>query len=738
MNVLVAAGMTSLLMAGLATTQASRSAFEAPSVLPVPRQFDLREGSVALGSRVVAPEAALGVAERFVARLECVIGRRPLVHDTSKVSIGETDRGDVRLVIDPDVASGYRLVVDRHVTIRAATTVGLAQGTTTVLQLLVPYEKEWRIANCEIVDEPVHAYRSLMVDIARRYHSVDELRQIIELAAFYKLRYVQLHLTDDQLFMFPSTAFPKAALESRPAYRREDLVALEKLATSRGISLVPELDVPGHATRLVKAYPQVFGSGSKNTGCVDFASARARAACKTLIDEMLAVFESTPYVHIGGDEVNAYGLHECASFKLAYARLGLRDHPSSVTQVLRDFIRELHLHVADRGRETLVWEGFHRDPAAAVTMPKDLIVVSWNGRSYRPDHLLEDGYRFVNASWDPYYVVDHYPRDNFTYAAPERIRRSSVERFGHFDGGFATSGGLALVADAATLRRQLLGAQMCWWEGRGSAALRMLRPRVAAFGAKLWNPSAERARRDATDVLRAADARLHEILFPFEVVRTGLVHAGSPYFEKTLTLSFRPRIDGVVRLTTDGSEPGATSKEAGASIRLTDTARVRAALFQGERRIGYVWDQEFRRGMRVPNLALGCPVTIDGPIDPGHVPAKLTDGVVHDRLDYWMAFPLPATAMIDLGAEKGIGRLVVRSFWSRGDYSRYRLAVSIDGTNWNDVVDQSKNETPATKDGYVHVIEPTRARYVRVTALGNTKFPRLRFARLVEVQVFER
>ena len=128
------------------------------------------------------------------------------------------------------------------------------------------------IPHLTVSDQPAYAYRAAMIDLARKYHSPGGIKQVIELCRLYKIRYLHVHLSDDQLFMFPSKKFPQlgkgnwefARFEpgSKPKivpYTREELLDLERFSQERGVHLVPEIDMPGHAGRLVGDAQDVFG-----------------------------------------------------------------------------------------------------------------------------------------------------------------------------------------------------------------------------------------------------------------------------------------------------------------------------------------------------------------------------------------------------------------------------------------------------------------------------------------------
>ena len=156
--------------------------------------------------------------------------------------------------------------------VKGGTYQSVASGTVTLLQSLRVDNGVLGIPRLKITDEPVYPYRGALIDPARKYHSPGGIEQVIQLCRFYRIRYLHMHLTDDQLFMFPSTKFPQLGKSNRefarfePAsmpkiapYTLDELKGLEQYAKERGVYLVPELDLPGHSGRLIADASEIFG-----------------------------------------------------------------------------------------------------------------------------------------------------------------------------------------------------------------------------------------------------------------------------------------------------------------------------------------------------------------------------------------------------------------------------------------------------------------------------------------------
>ena len=140
---------------------------------------------------------------------------------------------------EADEEHSYRLRVDAEgAVVEAAYGKGVACGTSTLLQAIDAAQRT--LPALRIEDRPARAYRSVMIDVARHPHDLDVLRDVVRLARLYRLRYVHLYLTDDQLFAFPFAPVT-AKLAKNTAFGRKELLAFVAYADARGVTLIPEI-----------------------------------------------------------------------------------------------------------------------------------------------------------------------------------------------------------------------------------------------------------------------------------------------------------------------------------------------------------------------------------------------------------------------------------------------------------------------------------------------------------------
>ncbi|MCX6922002.1 MAG: family 20 glycosylhydrolase, partial [Verrucomicrobia bacterium] len=193
---------------GQDTLPKTSAAGDALQLVPLPKMLTTGQGSLTFtaSSRILATsKEAVPLARILADEIFLTIGIR------LATGSGKGAPGDVVLRVDPGMkGEAYTLEVTDTVTVNGGNYQSLASGTVTLLQALRVADGVLVIPGLKIEDEPAYPYRGALIDLARKYHSPGGIEQVIELGRLYKIRYLHLHLTDDQLFMFPSTQFPQA------------------------------------------------------------------------------------------------------------------------------------------------------------------------------------------------------------------------------------------------------------------------------------------------------------------------------------------------------------------------------------------------------------------------------------------------------------------------------------------------------------------------------------------------
>ncbi len=621
----------------------------------------------------------------------------------------------------------YKLNINQEIVVEYSTKTGLAWALHSLGQELSSSPR-----TAQIKDAPNSDFRCVMIDVARRYHSPSTLRNLIRSAQAGKVRYMQLHLTDDQNWMFPTTVFEgvdKNNTHKKPTYTRQELKELQEFAEARGVTLFPEIDLPGHNTLLVKHNPELFRiEGSESTNCIDFASEEVRTQINTLINEVAEVFPNAPYIHLGGDEAWYPNTDKDPDFIAATKRIG---NNSTASEVFIDFIAEVSNQILKHGKTPIIWEGFHASEFAKENIPKEAIIVAWEGPYYPANKLIPDGYKVINAGWDPNYVVNHYPYDSFTLAPLERLYNRSQQKFGVVEWTFFQEREFEFPPS-----KNLLGSLMCWWEGHEWNAQKYLSPRIITFGANLWNPKSESNYSRYLPRLQKAQSNIKAQSFPFQIKSQQIKDMSIGQFENSAEVIIESNdrsMEFAVRL--DGETPTSSDLTPSKRFSITSSSILTIQAFKNGIPIGETQFTPLHKITIVPNLALGCKVTTTTEGDPQFSASCITDGVADQLSAFWLAYPNPQEATIDLKSVQSISQIDVVAFWITGAVYKYKIFSSKDGKNWTEIVDASEQDKPSTSAGYSHRVPVQEAKFIKFQTIGTTMFPST-VTRINEIRVF--
>ncbi len=439
-------------------------------VLPHPKSMSETPSALQLSaeSKIYASEASL---EPLAALLSTE------VHKAHGVAISSTMVADAAADIILEINSSletdaYGIEVADEVRLSGGSYHALAMAKTTLLQLMRVEEEKIIIPHVSISDSPDASYRGLMIDLARQWHDISTIEQLIDLAAYYKMNYVHLHFTDDQSFTLPSRHYPKLSTENRH-YSFAELEALETYAVTRGITIIPELEVPGHASQFVEKYPDIFAiqDADQNARIINMGREEVYTAIEKLIGEIASTFQSSPYIHVGGDEAVFTKVMNDPDVQ---QYMQTHELPQDVHELYRHFLVRMNDIVKKHGKQMCVWEGFSR--VGQIEIPKDIIVFEFETNRYLPDELVADGYTVVNTSWKPLYIVNQKKWE------PKTIYDWNMWKWHNW--WVKAPSFQPIQVDSTAL---IMGAQMCSWEQPANVEVPSIRKRIPAFAERLWN-----------------------------------------------------------------------------------------------------------------------------------------------------------------------------------------------------------------------------------------------------------
>ncbi|MBX3207813.1 MAG: family 20 glycosylhydrolase [Labilithrix sp.] len=597
-------------------------------LVPRPRSLTRCEGALTIdrATRIAIDDArALADAPEARAigeRLARWLGLPPAAVDASTGAVAEPMRGIVlRLersagdsarpardaAIDPprDVGDeAYTLDVSpERAIVRARRPAGLFYGAQTIAELAgarrigqtaAPLDAEaasWSVPCVVIDDAPRFAFRAMHLDVARHFFTPDVVARWIDLLAFYRFNVFHWHLTDDQGFRLEVRGHPEltATGGADGFYTRDDARKIVSQARERFITVMPEIEMPGHARAILAAHPELSCTGKRQSvprtwgvfeDVLCAGNERTYALVEDVLGEVAAIFPSH-LVHIGGDEVPPARWSACAKCRAALARAKPGRFDASALQGL--FMKRAASILARLGRRAAVW-----DEALSDALPGDAVVLAWQSKDRGRD-AAERGFDVVMAPHDHVYL---------------NIRQSHVKGEPGHEGllPWTKVRGFDPVPEGLEAARssKVLGGEGTLWTEYVETPEQidaMAMPRVAALAEALWTgtPSANEspAGRDAVEAdfaarlgaqLPALDAS--GVRYFVEPPRSGgdeRLRERMVFVEgdaKTVMLA-APRLfpSGVVRFTTDGSEPSRSSPMFRAPLEVRDTTTITAALF---------------------------------------------------------------------------------------------------------------------------------------------------------------
>lgn len=482
------------------------------NLMPVPAQIRLSQGRFRLDSSFTVK------VNRSYARLDRAIGRaiqrlagrtgfflpQAFFHsaetpDTAGFEITVGAMAEVQFGMD----ESYHLTVsEKNIRLNAATDIGAIRGLETFLQLLDSDEKGYFLPAGEIKDKPRFPWRGLLIDACRHFMPPRVIKRNLDGMAALKMNVLHWHLSEDQGFRVACKTFPRLHQKGSDGlyYTQEQIKEIIAYAADRGIRVMPEFDLPGHATSWLTAYPELASAPGpyaieRGWGVKDPVFNPAIEKTYTFLDaffkEMSALFPDE-YMHIGGDENNGKQWNANSQIQTFMRKNGLKDN-----HALQNYFNERLLAILTRYHKKMVgW-----DEILHEKMPKNIVLQSWRGR----DAMIMAARRGYYSLLSNGYYIDlmqpasvHYLNDPLPDDSP-----LSAEEKKFILGGEATMWSELVSAENVDSR--------IW-------------PRTAAIAERFWSPASVR---DVDDMYR----RLK--ITGFHLEELGLTH------EKNYTMMLR-------------------------------------------------------------------------------------------------------------------------------------------------------------------------------------------------------
>ncbi|TKC63938.1 beta-hexosaminidase [Pedobacter hiemivivus] len=642
-------------------------------------------------------------------------------------------------------AEGYTLIcTQNNIEVKASTIKGLFYGLQSLTQLIQKSSIGiFSIKACSIKDYPRFAYRGMHLDVSRHLFPVHSLKKWIDLLALYKINTFHWHLTDDQGWRIEIKKYPK--LQSVSAYRKETIVGhkradphvfdgksyggyytqeevkeVVRYAMERHITVIPEIEMPGHAQAVLAAYPELGCTGGPYEtatfwGVFEDVFCAGKEQTFTfltgVIDEVLTLFPSS-YIHIGGDECPKTRWKVCPKCQNRIKSEHLKDEH----ELQSYFIRRMEKYLEGKGRKIIGW-----DEILEGGLASSATVMSWQG--------LEGGIAAAKMKHDvimspeKYVYLDYYQ----SYQDDEQIAAGGFTPLSKIY-GYEPVPEVLNEKDAVYIK----GVQANLWSeyvNTPEKAEYMMFPRIIALAEIAWTQKDLKNYEGFLTRLRPQSKMLQRLKVNYFKNYDEII-GNSQLINGKSTLSLQTTLPkGTIRYTTNGKVPGIKSLVYKKPLVIDRTQQIKAAVFNN----GAVVTPVFKKDFTI-SKSTGKKITLTYQPKGNYAPngaASLINGISGSQLyndGEWSGFSGEnLEAVIDLEQQQQISQLsinILKHHWQRmWEPDLLKFEVSADGTNYTEVYKQSS----FIKEGINEIrvtIKPVEIRYVKVTAINKGIIPK--------------
>ena len=681
------------------------------------------------------------------------------IKESTSIELAITDKScdnAITLKLADHIAEseGYNLGIDNGgITITGKTAAGVFYGIQTLRKSLpVCKAKEIRMPAVQINDYPRFAYRGAHLDVSRHFFTTDSIKRFVDMLAMHNINRFHWHLTDDQGWRVEIKKYPKLSTVAAERdetvigknsgtydgihygpffYTQEEWKEIVEYAAERHITVIPEIDLPGHMQAALAAYPEYGCTGGpyevwKMWGVSDNVLCAGNDATlkfiEDVLDEIVEVFPSE-YIHVGGDECPKTQWEQCPKCQARIKALGIKgDDKHSAEMYLQSFvINHAEKHLNSKGRQIIGW-----DEILEGGLAPNATVHSWRG--------IEGGIEAAKQGHDcimsptSFMYFDYYQT---TYTDEEPLAIGGyvpVEKVYSFEPMHES-----LTAEE---QKHIIGVQANLWSEyipTFSHVEYMELPRMAALCEVQW---CKPENKDFNNFKQ----RLMQLLKLYEVY--GYNYAkhildiepefGTDTERGVITAALKVIDDTPIYYTLDGTEPTTESALYTAPIEITEACTLKAKGI-GERGATRTLTEQF-----FFSKATAKPITLLQPIHEKYTfkgGITLVDGLKGSpnyRTGRWLGFCLTdLEAVIDLKNEEEISSVSFNTSVDKGDWVfdilGLTVSVSNDGENYTAVFDQEYPDLTAEDENriYEHKAEfdPVKTRYVKIKALSDRDMP---------------
>lgn len=689
-------------------------------------------------------------ANMLASYIEQATGIRP--------TVGKSKNGTaIVLTIDKTIANaeGYKLDADaKQIRIAGASAAGVFYGIQTLrksLPLVNGKASKVSIPAVHIADAPRFAYRGTHLDVSRHFVTADSVRQFIDMLALHNINRFHWHLTDDQGWRIEIKKYPlltqigskraqtvighnSGKYDGKPYsgfYTQKQIRDIVKYAADRYITIVPEIDLPGHMQAALAAYPDMGCTGGpyevwQKWGVSDNVLCAGNNKTLTFIDNVLKEITKlfpSKYIHVGGDECPKTQWQKCPKCQARIKALNLeaKDGHSAEERLQSYIITHASNYLKSLGRNTIGW-----DEILEGGLAEGATVMSWRGESggiaaakqhhdvvMTPNsYLYFDYYQSLDKANEPLAIGGYLPLE--TVYSYEPMPKE-------------------LTADEA---RHIIGVQANIWTEYMPTFKQMqymALPRLAALSEVQWSQPALKDYTSFTNRLTEFTHMYDRLGYNYaKHLYNVAIHVDSDNKWREILIHMTTAGKAEIRYTLDGTEPTVNSTLYTGAIVLQKSAKIRAAAFRDGKRSS-VTSQDISF-----NKATACPVELIQPTHKNYTykgGATLTDGLLGDKgfgTGRWLGFSgNDLEAVIDLKQNTDVSSVSLNTCVDKGswifDARNIEVSVSADGKSFTKVASKSlpalEEQTPDNIYTYELTFPQTTTRYVKVTATSEHNIP---------------
>lgn len=689
-------------------------------------------------------------ANMLASYIEQATGIRP--------TVGKSKNGAaIVLTIDKTIANaeGYKLDADaKQIRIAGASAAGVFYGIQTLrksLPLVNGKASKVSVPAVHIADAPRFAYRGTHLDVSRHFVTVDSVRQFIDMLALHNINRFHWHLTDDQGWRIEIKKYPlltqigskraqtvighnSGKYDGKPYsgfYTQQQIRDIVKYAADRYITIVPEIDLPGHMQAALAAYPDMGCTGGpyevwQKWGVSDNVLCAGNDKTLTFIDNVLKEITQlfpSKYIHVGGDECPKPQWQKCPKCQARIKALNLeaKDGHSAEERLQSYIITHASNYLKSLGRNTIGW-----DEILEGGLAEGATVMSWRGESggiaaakqhhdvvMTPNsYLYFDYYQSLDKANEPLAIGGYLPLE--TVYSYEPMPKE-------------------LTADEA---RHIIGVQANIWTEYMPTFKQMqymALPRMAALSEVQWSQPALKDYTSFTNRLTEFTHLYDRLGYNYaKHLYNVAIHVDSDNKWREILIHMTTAGNAEIRYTLDGTEPTANSALYTGAIVLQKSAKIRAAAFRDGKRSS-VTSQDISF-----NKATACPVELLQPTHKNYTykgGATLTDGLLGDKgfgTGRWLGFSgNDLEAVIDLKQNTDVSSVSLNTCVDKGswifDARNIEVSVSADGKSFTKVASKSlpalEEQTPDNIYTYELTFPQTTTRYVKLTATSEHNIP---------------